>query len=96
MYLLKLKQMEMLKLHDKIKSAEEFMDVVIVKMVLEAKGIRNKVAHEGEEVDYTVQDVDASLKAIQEFSLEIFYSYKMFCCLQKMGKCLTLMGRKRL
>jgi len=64
-----------LDLHDKIKASEEFMDISIVNKVLSAKAVGNKGAHEGEEGLYTVQDIENSLEAIKEFSLELFYSY---------------------
>ncbi|CAM4505382.1 hypothetical protein FHS16_005667 [Paenibacillus endophyticus] len=63
------------KLHNKIEATKEFMDSVVVDKVLKAKGIGNKGAHEGEEGAYTSQDIDDSLEAIKQFSLEIFYSY---------------------
>jgi hypothetical protein len=63
------------KLHNKINATKEFMDNEVVDKVLAAKGIGNKGAHEGEEGDYTTQDIDDSLEVIKQFSLEIFYSY---------------------
>jgi len=62
-------------LHEKIEAAKEFMDNGVIDKVLEAKGIGNKGAHEGEEGAYTSQDIDGSLEVIKQFSLEIFYSY---------------------
>lgn len=63
------------KLHDKINASKEFMDNTIVNKLLKAKVVGNKGAHEGEEGNYTVQDISESLDSIKQFSLEIFYSY---------------------
>ena len=63
------------KLHHKLESCNEFMDPIIVKQLLNAKAIGNIGAHEGEEGNYSQQDINDCLEAIKEFSLEVFYSF---------------------
>lgn len=63
------------KLHNKIEAAKEFMNNTVVDGLLNAKGIGNKGAHDGEEGQYSSQDIVDSQEAIKQFSLEIFYSY---------------------
>ena len=62
-------------LHDKLKASRNFMDKKIVDKLISAKIIGNKGVHEGEKSDYTEKDIDNSLKAIKDFSLEIFCVY---------------------
>lgn len=63
------------KLHQKIEAAKTFMDNAIVDKVLKAKVIGNEGVHKGEEGGYTLQDIDDSIEAIKQFSLEIFLAY---------------------
>ncbi len=64
-----------LKLHNKLESCKEFMNPEVVNKLLEAKGIGNKGVHDGEEGDFTKQDINDSLDTIKNFSLEVFFSY---------------------
>ena len=63
------------KLHNKIEACKEFMNPIIVDDLLNAKGIGNMGVHDGEEGNYSSQDIDKSLEAITTFSLEIVFSY---------------------
>lgn len=63
------------KLHHKLESCNEFMDPTIVNKLLNAKAIGNIGVHEGEEGNYSQQDISDCLDAIKEFSLEVFYSF---------------------
>ena len=62
-------------LHDKIEACKQFMDSKVVEGLLNAKCIGNKGVHEGEEGNFTQQDIVESLEAIKYFSLEIFFSF---------------------
>lgn len=62
-------------LHDKLKASKSFLDKRIVNRLIEAKIIGNKAVHNGEEGDYSEEDINKAIKAIQSFSLEVFYSY---------------------
>ncbi len=64
-----------LNLHNKLKACEEFMDSTIVNKILGVKCIGNKGVHEGEEGDFTPQDINDSLEAIKNFSLEVIFSF---------------------
>ena len=61
------------KLDKKIKASRSFLDDEIVNKLLSAKCIGNAGVHEGEEGNYSEQDIVASLVVIREFSLRIFY-----------------------
>ena len=63
------------KLDKKIKASRSFLDDEIVNKLLSAKCIGNAGVHEGEEGNYSEQDIFASLVVIREFSLRIFYAY---------------------
>lgn len=63
------------KLDKKIKASRSFLDDEIVNKLLSAKCIGNAGVHEGEEGNYSEQDIVASLVVIREFSLRIFYAY---------------------
>lgn len=63
------------KLHDKLNACKEFMNPQIVDDVLNAKNIGNEGVHNGEEGDYSQQDISDSLETIKKFSLEIILSY---------------------
>ena len=62
-------------LHEKIEATKEFMNTEVVNGLLNAKGIGNKGAHDGEEGQYSSQDIIDAQEAIKKFSLEIFCSY---------------------
>ena len=49
------------KLHNKIEACKEFMNHIIVDDLLNAKGIGNMGVHDGEEGNYSSQDIDKSL-----------------------------------
>lgn len=49
------------------------MNPIIVDDLLNAKGIGNMGVHDGEEGNYSSQDIDKSLEAITTFSLEIVF-----------------------
>lgn len=66
---------ENLKLHNKLESCKEFMNPQVVDKLLDAKGIGNKGVHNGEEGDFTQQDINDSLDTIKNFSLEVIFSY---------------------
>lgn len=63
------------KLHNKLKSAEGFIDGNIIKQLISAKVIGNKGAHDGEEGTFDNNDIDKAMVAIREFSIEVFVSY---------------------
>lgn len=63
------------KLHKKIETSRSFLDDEIVDKLIAAKVIGNIGVHEGEEGNYSEQDIIDSLIVIKEFSLRIFYSY---------------------
>lgn len=62
-------------LHEKLKASRNFLDKRVVNKLIKAKIIGNKGVHQGEEGDYSEEDIDQSLKAIRDFSLEVFYSF---------------------
>lgn len=63
------------KLHEKIEASRRFLDDEIVDKLIAAKVIGNVGVHEGEEGNYSEQNITDSLITIREFSLRIFYSY---------------------
>ena len=62
-------------LYQKIKSAKYFLDAEVVNKLSSARIVGNKGVHNGEEGKYTEADIETSLDAIRNFSLEIFYAY---------------------
>lgn len=62
-------------LHEKIKASKGFLGKKVVNNLIEAKIIGNKGVHQGEEGDYSEEDIEQSLETIRHFSLAVFYSY---------------------
>lgn len=63
------------KLHNKLGSSRNFLDKKIVDKLISAKVLGNIGVHEGEEGNYTVEEIEESLNIVREFSLEVFYAY---------------------
>lgn len=63
------------KLHRKLLAAKEFLDNNIVSDLIDAKKIGNMGAHEGTEANIVEGNIEFSLEAVSNFSLEIFVSY---------------------
>lgn len=63
------------KLHDKLNAAKEFMPCEVIDKLIDAKINSNKGTHEGQEAQLDEDDLEESLDAIYNFSLEIFISY---------------------
>lgn len=62
-------------LHDKLNASRSFLDEQVVDKLIEAKNLGNKGVHQGEEGNYSEEDIEKYLDVIRDFSLEIFYSY---------------------
>lgn len=59
----------------KLSMAKRIMDEDIVNAVRIGKNVGNTGVHEGEEGEYTEEDIKESLDAIRKFSLEVFNCY---------------------
>lgn len=62
-------------LYKKINSSKYFLDTEVVNKLSLARIVGNEGVHNGEEGKYTEADIEISLDAIRNFSLEIFYAY---------------------
>ncbi|TCT17127.1 hypothetical protein EDC18_101425 [Natranaerovirga pectinivora] len=61
--------------HEKLMSSKEFLDSCIVEKPIAAKKTGNLGAHEGEEANVTDINIQLSLEAVSNFSIEMFVSY---------------------
>ncbi|KAA8995544.1 hypothetical protein F4V43_19285 [Paenibacillus spiritus] len=63
------------KLHKKLLMAKEFLDNKVVSDLIDAKEFGNMAAHEGVEANITENNIEFSLEAVSNFSVEMFVSY---------------------
>jgi len=62
-------------LHQKLSSSKEFLDTKIVDDLIFAKRVGNSGIHKGEETEVSDTEIELSLLAVSNFSIEIFIAY---------------------
>jgi hypothetical protein len=62
-------------LHKKLLASKEFLDAKIVDDLIFAKRVGNSGVHKGEETEVSDSEIELSLLAVSNFSIEIFVAY---------------------